>query len=68
MTSIVALTLNPAIDKNTRVEHVRSPTVPIESRVGAGDSMVGGLPLALARGRSLGRPFGSGSPPTRPPS
>jgi 6-phosphofructokinase 2 len=33
--------------------HVRSPTVPIESRVGAGDSMVGGLVLALSRGRPL---------------
>ncbi len=36
-----------------RAEHVRSPTVPIESRVGAGDSMVGGLTLALAQGRDL---------------
>jgi 6-phosphofructokinase 2 len=36
-----------------RAEHVRSPTVPIASRVGAGDSMVGGLVLALARGRNL---------------
>lgn len=33
--------------------HVRSPTVPIESRVGAGDSMVGGLVLALSRGWPL---------------
>lgn len=36
-----------------RAEHVRSPTVPIESRVGAGDSMVGGLVLALAQGLAL---------------
>lgn len=36
-----------------RAEHVRSPTVSIESRVGAGDSMVGGLTLALARGHDL---------------
>ena len=35
-------------------EHVRSPTVTINSRVGAGDSMVGGLTLALARGLDLG--------------
>jgi 6-phosphofructokinase 2 len=31
-------------------EHVRSPTVPIRSRVGAGDSMVAGTVLALSRG------------------
>jgi 6-phosphofructokinase 2 len=37
-----------------RAEHVRSPTVSIESRVGAGDSMVGGLTLALNRGHDLG--------------
>jgi 6-phosphofructokinase 2 len=36
-----------------RAEHVRTPTVPIKSRVGAGDSMVGGLALALAQGRLL---------------
>lgn len=36
-----------------RAEHIHSPTVPIESRVGAGDSMVGGLTLALDRGWDL---------------
>lgn len=34
-------------------EHVRSPTVPIISKVGAGDSMVGGLMTALARHEPL---------------
>lgn len=33
-----------------RAERIHSPTVPIESRVGAGDSMVGGLTVSLARG------------------
>lgn len=33
--------------------HVRSPTVPIRSKVGAGDSMVGGIVLALSRGEDL---------------
>ena len=33
-----------------RTAFIRSPTVPIRSRVGAGDSMVGGLTVALARG------------------
>lgn len=32
---------------------VRAPTVPIRSAVGAGDSMVGGIVAALARGRGL---------------
>lgn len=32
---------------------VNPPTVPIRSRVGAGDSMVGGLVLALARGLEM---------------
>ncbi|MFW6170236.1 MAG: 1-phosphofructokinase family hexose kinase [Planctomycetota bacterium] len=32
---------------------LRSPTVPIRSRVGAGDSMMAGIVLALSRGRSL---------------
>lgn len=33
---------------------VRTPTVPVKSRVGAGDSMVGGMVLALARGLAVG--------------
>ena len=35
------------------VTPVRTPTVPIRSKVGAGDSMVGGTVLALARGWEL---------------
>jgi 6-phosphofructokinase 2 len=35
-------------------EHVRAPTVPIKSRIGAGDSMVAGIVLSLANGKSLG--------------
>lgn len=34
-------------------ELIRSPHVPIRSKVGAGDSMVGGIVMNLARGRSL---------------
>ena len=34
-------------------EPIRSPTVPIRSKVGAGDSTVGGLVFSLARGDSL---------------
>jgi len=33
------------------VEHILPPTVPIVSKVGAGDSMVAGIVLSLARGR-----------------
>ncbi len=35
------------------IEHFRSPTIPIVSKVGAGDSMVAGIVLALSRGKSL---------------
>ena len=34
-------------------EFIRSPTVPIKSAVGAGDSMVGAMVLSLARGKSV---------------
>jgi 6-phosphofructokinase 2 len=34
-------------------ERVRSPTVPIRSKIGAGDSMVAGMALGLARGMSF---------------
>ncbi len=35
------------------VEHIVPPTVPIVSKVGAGDSMVAGIALSLALGRPL---------------
>lgn len=34
-------------------QHVRAPTVPIRSKVGAGDTMVAGIVLSLARGWAL---------------
>jgi 6-phosphofructokinase 2 len=34
-------------------EQIRSPTVPIRSKVGAGDSMVAGITISLARGLPL---------------
>ena len=34
-------------------ERLSAPGVPVESRIGAGDSMVGGIVLALARGDSM---------------
>lgn len=34
-------------------EHLRTPTVPIRSRLGAGDSMVAGIVLALSRGKTI---------------
>lgn len=34
-------------------ERLRAPTVPIQSKIGAGDSMVGGMVLSLARGDAL---------------
>ncbi|MCF8008745.1 MAG: 1-phosphofructokinase family hexose kinase [Halanaerobiales bacterium] len=35
------------------VEFFRPPTVPIKSKVGAGDSMVAGIVLSLSKGRSI---------------
>jgi len=35
------------------VEHMHAPAVKVESKVGAGDSMVAGIVLVLAEGRSL---------------
>jgi 6-phosphofructokinase 2 len=34
-------------------ERMTAPTVPIKSKVGAGDSMVAGIVFSLAQGRSL---------------
>jgi len=34
-------------------EHLRTPTVPIRSRLGAGDSMVAGIVLGMARGERV---------------
>ena len=34
-------------------EQIRAPTVPVRSKVGAGDSMIGGLVLKLAQGTEL---------------
>jgi 6-phosphofructokinase 2 len=36
-----------------QTEHLRSPTVPIRSKVGAGDSMLAGIVHSLAAGRSV---------------
>ncbi|RCW52147.1 MULTISPECIES: 1-phosphofructokinase family hexose kinase [Halanaerobium] len=40
-----------------KAEFMRPPTVPIKSKVGAGDSMVAGIVLSLARGESLKESF-----------
>lgn len=53
---VVVLSLGGAgalVVTTEEAEHVRSPTVPIRSKVGAGDSTVAGLVLALARGWAL---------------
>jgi 6-phosphofructokinase 2 len=34
-------------------EHITPPTVPVISKVGAGDSMVAGIVLGLARGKPI---------------
>jgi 6-phosphofructokinase 2 len=40
------------VTKN-HMEHLRTPTVPIRSRLGAGDSMVAGIVLSLAKGNNI---------------
>ncbi len=42
-----------ALITNSDYLHFRAPVVPIASKVGAGDSMVGGIVMGLAEGRSL---------------
>jgi 6-phosphofructokinase 2 len=37
----------------TMTERLRAPIVPIQSKIGAGDSMVAGIVLSLARGKEL---------------
>jgi len=53
---IVVLSLGAAgavVATREGLERVRSPAVPIASRVGAGDSMVAGIVLTLARGETV---------------
>jgi 6-phosphofructokinase 2 len=38
-----------------RADHVRAPTVPVKSRIGAGDSTVAGIAVALTRGEPIDR-------------
>jgi len=42
-----------AVTTAEKHEHVRAPTVKIRSKVGAGDSTVAGIVLALSRGKSV---------------
>lgn len=53
---VVAISLGAAgvlMVSDSGVERLHPPTVPIISKVGAGDSMVAGVVLSLARGNSL---------------
>lgn len=53
---IVVVSLGAAgvlVASNEMNERVRAPSVPIRSRVGAGDSMVGGLTLSLSQGKPV---------------
>ena len=55
-TAVVALSLGAAgvlLASADGSERLRTPVVPIRSKVGAGDSMVGGIVLSLAQGHSL---------------
>lgn len=38
---------------NDHTEHIRTPTVPIRSKLGAGDSMVAGIVFSLSSGKSI---------------
>jgi 6-phosphofructokinase 2 len=52
MAEVVVVSLGAAgalVASKTGCERLRSPTVPVKSKVGAGDSMVAGIVLALAR-------------------
>jgi len=53
---VVVLSLGAAgvlLATEKEMERLRAPTVPIRSKIGAGDSMVAGIVLALARGEAL---------------
>ncbi len=53
---VVAISLGAAgaiLVWEDKCERLRAPTVPIKSKVGAGDSMVAGIVLSLARGKSI---------------
>lgn len=56
LTEVIVVSMGAAgaslITKNDYA-HMRAPIVQIQSKVGAGDSMVGGLVMALAEGRDL---------------
>jgi 6-phosphofructokinase 2 len=55
-TEVVVISLGAAgaiVASEEAVEHIVPPTVPIISKVGAGDSMVAGIVLSLAQGRPL---------------
>lgn len=56
MCEVLVISLGTAgalVVSETFAEHILPPTVPIVSKVGAGDSMVAGIVLSLARGNPL---------------
>ncbi len=53
---VVVISLGAAgviLAREEGVQRLRAPTVPIKSKVGAGDSMVAGIALALSNGKSV---------------